>query len=194
MHVRFKDPQKWTKHFDNPKRDAWQRPDEVVAQLGLEGNEIVADIGAGTGYFTVRLAQKLPQGKVLAVELEQPMVEWIRKRAAESGLTNVEAIVGEAADPKLPPGVDLVLLVNTYHHIEERSDYFMRLRDKLSDGGRLAIVDFRMGKLPVGPPDPHKMSQHQVERELKDAGYELCGRYDELPYQYVLFFCPAVNH
>ena len=189
MHKRFDDPKRWTKYWDDPKRDQWQKPDEVIAALQLRGDETVADIGAGTGYFSVRLAKQLPQGNVIAVELAQPMVDWINDRAKKAGIDNVTAIQGAPDDPKLPTEVDVVLLVNVYHHIAGRAAYFTKVKQALKPKGKLAIVDFRMGDMPFGPKDPHKISQHQVKRELESIGLSPCGSYDGLPYQYMRLFC-----
>ena len=189
-HVEFKDPKRWTKHFDGPKRDRWQKPDQVIAALRLTGSERVADIGAGTGYFSLRLARALSSGQVFAIELEQTMLDFIGDRAEKAGLKNIELVRGEKDDPNLPEGLNMVLLVNTYHHISDRVKYFQGVKRHLAPGARLVIVDFRMGKLPVGPKDPHKMSRHQVLRELARAGYELCRQDDSLPYQYLLVTSP----
>jgi cyclopropane fatty-acyl-phospholipid synthase-like methyltransferase len=120
----FSDADKWSEVFDDPKRDAWQRPHEVIQALRLKPNAVVADIGAGTGYFTVRLARMLPQGHVYAVDLEPDMVQHLGERAKREGLTNVTPIRAAPDDPKLPRAADMILFVNVYHHIGERKRYF----------------------------------------------------------------------
>lgn len=185
---RFEDAARWSKVFDDPERDAWQRPDDVVRELGLSADDVVADLGAGTGYFTLRLARAVPKGRVVAIDLEQSMLDWIGKRAEQQGVSNVETRLATEGDPRLPTGVDLVLIVDTYHHLTDRVAYFQRVREPLDDDGRVVIVDFKMGKLPVGPPDNHKIPRHAIVREMKDAGYALCREWDGLPYQHTLFF------
>jgi len=174
--------------FDDPARDKWQRPDDVVRELALSPSDVVADIGAGTGYFVARLSRAVPQGRVLAVDIEATLVEYMKQRAAKGGVSNFEAILAEKDDPKLPKGVKVVLVVDTYHHIGDRSAYFGRVRERLADGGRVVIVDFKKGKLPVGPPDNHKLAPEVVKSEMKAAGFSQCRSYDQLPYQYYLVF------
>jgi SAM-dependent methyltransferase len=185
---RFDDPERWAKVFDDPARDAWQKPDDVVKELRLRDSDLVADLGAGTGYFAARLARAVPRGKVLAVDIEPKLVEHMRKRAEREGTLNVEAVLATAADPKLPRGVHVVLVVDTYHHIAERAEYFRRVRERLAPDGRVVIVDFKMGKLPVGPPDSHKLPRDVVTREMSAAGYVECASFDRLPYQYMLTY------
>jgi ubiquinone/menaquinone biosynthesis C-methylase UbiE len=160
----------------------------VIRELGLAPADVVADLGAGTGYFTVRLARAVPQGRVLAIDIEPKMVEFTEKRAAGAGLGNVEGIVATASDPKLPDGVDLVLIVDTYHHLSDRVAYMGRIRDRLSEGGRVVIIDYKMGKLPFGPPEHLKVPPETIESEMKQAGYTRCRSWDGLPYQHTLFF------
>lgn len=187
-HHRFRDAASWAKVFDDPARDAWQRPDEVVRALRLAPDAMVADLGAGTGYFTVRLARAVPQGRVLAIDIEPDMLDWVKRRAAHAGLANVETVLASPDDPHLATNVDLVLIVDTYHHLSNRSAYFRALASHLSAHGRVAIVDFRMGHIPVGPPESMRVAPDAVAAEMKDAGLAPCGRFDGLAYQYLLFF------
>src|SRR5690606_28472107 len=124
--------------------------DEVIGALGLEADDVVADIGSGTGYFAARLAAAVPKGRVYGVDLEPDMVDYLAERARREQLPNLVAIQGSADDPRLPDPVDLILMVDTYHHIEDRERYFRRLLPALAPGGRVAIIDFRMDS-PVGP-------------------------------------------
>jgi cyclopropane fatty-acyl-phospholipid synthase-like methyltransferase len=157
----FGDADKWAAVFDDPKRDEWQKPNEVVKALGLKPNAIVADIGAGTGYFSMRLARLLPKGKIYAVDLEPEMVRHLASRAKRDELPNVFAVQAAMDDARLPEKVDLVLLVDTYHHIEDRTRYFGRLKGSLAPGGRVAIVDFTMDS-ELGPPPRARVSPEQV--------------------------------
>jgi predicted methyltransferase len=186
-HHSFDDPHKWSQVFDDPKRDAWQKPHEVIQALGLAPDFVVADIGAGTGYFTVRLAHNVPKGRVFAVDTEPAMVKHLAERAKRDGLTNITAVVASADDPKLPEKADLVLLVDVYHHIGARERYFRKVADSLKPGGRVAIIDFRMDS-PHGPPKSARIAPDRVKAELKKAGYALVQEHAFLPNQYFLVF------
>ena len=183
----FRDAEKWSRIFDDPKRDDWQKPHEVIQALALASDAAVADVGAGTGYFALRLAHMVPKGSVYAVDTEPDMVKHIAHRARESGLSNVTAVVGTADDPRLPQAVDLILFVDVYHHIERRERYFTALGQALKAGGRVAIIDFRMDS-PHGPPRHARVEPDRVKAELKKAGYALAQEHTFLPYQYFLVF------
>lgn len=186
----FRDAEKWSHVFDDPKRDAWQKPHEVIQALALAPGARVADLGAGTGYFSARLANMLPAGRVYAVDIEPDMVSYLDARAKREGLRNLTAVKGEPDDPRLPEKVDLILLVDVYHHIGARTAYFRRLRESLRPGGRIAIVDFRLDS-PVGPPRAARIAPEAVGAEMKAAGYAASPAHDFLPYQYFLVFVPA---
>ena len=151
MQHAFDDPLRYAKQFDDPARDAWQLPDRVVAALGLKAGQSVADIGAGTGYFSMRLAKSATAPAVYAADIEPKMVEYLKGRAAKEGLRNVTAVQAAADSPNLPAPVDTILVVDTYHHIANRVEYFRQLRASLKPGGQLAIIDFRKDA-PGGPP------------------------------------------
>jgi cyclopropane fatty-acyl-phospholipid synthase-like methyltransferase len=186
-HHRFNDAQRWAAVFEDPERDAWQKPDEVINALALPERARVADIGAATGYFPVRIARSHPDATVYGVDIEPELISFLARRATSEGLGNLHPILGEPSDPKLPEPVDVVLLVDTYHHIEDRPAYFTRLAGSLRPGGRVAIVDFRKG-VPMGPPDEHKLAPEQVISEMQQAGYRLAESPDFLPNQYMLIF------
>jgi predicted methyltransferase len=187
---RFSDAQRWAHVFDDPKRDAWQKPHEVIQALALKPDAVVADIGAGTGYFAARLANMLPAGKVYAVDVEPDMEKYLRERAMKEKLHNLVPIAGAADDARLPEKADVILLVDVYHHIDQRDRYFSRLRGSLKSGGRLAIIDFRLDS-PAGPPKAARIAPERVVAELKAAGYTLTQQHDFLPRQYFLVFRPA---
>ena len=189
---RFDDAAKWSKIFDDPKRDAWQKPHEVIQALALKPDAIVADVGAGTGYFAMRLAHMLPKGVVYAVDTERGMVKHLAERAEREGLTNLKAIAGAPDDPKLPQKADLILLVDVYHHIDNRERYFAKLSRSISPGGRVAIIDFRMDS-PAGPPKAARVEPERAKAEMKRAGYEIVQEHRFLPYQYFLVFEPAAR-
>jgi cyclopropane fatty-acyl-phospholipid synthase-like methyltransferase len=186
MQHKFDDPAKFAKSFDDPARDAWQQPDKVIAALGLKSGMAVADIGAGTGYFSMRLA-KSPGVSVFAVDIEPKMVEHLTQRAAGEKLANVTAVLAGPSSPNLPKPVDVVLIVDTYHHIGSRTAYFRELKKSLKPGGRIAIVDFRKDS-PEGPPVEFRFTAEQIEAEMKQAGFALDSRHGFLARQHFLIF------
>jgi ubiquinone/menaquinone biosynthesis C-methylase UbiE len=133
-----------------------------------------------------------PEGTVLAIDPEPEMVRFLGQRARRDGLGNVLPVLGMYEDPFLPRGrVDRVLIVDTYHHIDDRLDYFGRMRRDVAPGGRVVIVDFHKRPLPVGPPPEHKLDRKTVVDEMERAGWRLDGEIRTLPYQYVLVFDAA---
>lgn len=184
---RFSGAERWAKIFDDPERDAWQKPHEVIEALALRPDAAVADIGSGTGYFAVRLAYVVPGGRVYGVDTEPDMVRYLAERARREGLANLESIAGRPDDPRLPAKVDLALLVDVYHHIDGREAYFRRLRGSLKPGARLAIVDFRLDSS-YGPPRSARIAPGQVKAELERAGYRPVKEHDFLPNQYFIEF------
>jgi cyclopropane fatty-acyl-phospholipid synthase-like methyltransferase len=187
MQHRFDDPARFAKSFDDPARDAWQMPDRVIAALGLKPNAVVADIGAGTGYFSMRLAKALAGGTVYAVDIEPNMVAHLKTRAAGEKLANVTPVLASATSPNLPRPVDLILVVDTYHHIGNRPQYFRALQSQLAAAGRVAIVDFRKDA-PDGPPAHFRFTPEQIQQEMAAAGYVLAAQHDFLPRQHFLIF------
>jgi ubiquinone/menaquinone biosynthesis C-methylase UbiE len=187
MDHRFDDPERYAKSFDDPARDKWQMPDKVIASLGLKPTASVADIGAGTGYFSMRLANAVPGGTVYAVDIEPKMVEYIQKRAQTQHVHNVKSVLAKPDSPNIPRPVDAILVVDTYHHIPDRIAYFAGLKKSLASGGRLAIVDFRKDA-PEGPPPQFRFEADQIVGEMKQAGFELDAKHDFLPRQHFLVF------
>jgi SAM-dependent methyltransferase len=183
----FRDVAKWSQVFDAAERDEWQKPDEVLRVLSPAPDALVADIGAGTGYFTMRLAPLVPRGRVYAVDVETEMVKHISLRAAARGFANVIAVRGSPEDPRLPGTIDLALVVDAYHHIEDREFYFSKLRGRMKPGGRLAVIDFKPGA-PMGPPEASRLAPEQVKAELDKAGFLFAEEHDFLPHQYFLVF------
>jgi len=186
----FGDAEKWAQVFDDPERDAWQKPHAVIQALALKPDARVADLGAGTGYFSARLANMLPQGLVYAVDIEPDMVRYLEARAKREGLRNLLALAGAPDDPRLPEKVDLILLVDVYHHIEDRPRYFRKLSGSLRPGGRIAVIDFRLDS-PQGPPRAARLAPEAVKAEMQAAGHTLAAEHPFLPYQYFLVFQPA---
>jgi SAM-dependent methyltransferase len=187
FHRRFNDAEKWAKEFDNPERDAWQEPEKVLDVLHIDHAAKVADIGAGTGYFSVRIAKRAPDGAVYAADVEPDMVAYLGERAKHDRLKNLVAVQSSAENANLPEPVDLILVVDTYHHIGYRTQYFSKLKSSLTTKGRLVIIDFKADS-PNGPPPEHRVPPKTVEEELGAAGYSLGETHDFLPRQYFLVF------
>ena len=168
---RFEHADQWAKQFDDPARDAWQKPADVVAAMKIQPGMTVADIGAGTGYFEPYLSRAAgPNGTVLALDVEPDMVRYITERATREHLSNVKASQVAIDDPQLPKGkVDRVLIVDTWHHIPSREAYAAKLRDALSAEGSITIVDFTK-ESPHGPPPQHRLTPEQVIGELRKVG------------------------
>jgi SAM-dependent methyltransferase len=189
-HHSFEDAEKWAQEFDDPKRDEWQKPHQVIQALALKPDAVIADIGSGTGYFAVRFAHMVPKGRVYGVDTEPDMVKYLAERAKGMGLNNLVSLAGAPDDPRLPEKADLIVMVNVFHHIEDRGPYFRGLHNSLKPGGRLAIIDFRMDS-PDGPPKSARITPEAVKAELNGAGYELVQEHAFLPKQYFLIFQPT---
>lgn len=186
-HHRFDDVARWTAVFDNPERDAWQRPDEVIAALALTPDARVADLGAGTGYFAARIAPRVATGRVWAIDIEPTMVRYLRERAEREHLGNLFGVLCTADDAMIPERVDVVLIVDTWHHIDNRVAYARHLREALRPNGRVVIVDYTQ-ESPEGPPPAMRLTPAQVDAEMTAAGYTRSGEPRSLPRQYVVTY------
>lgn len=174
------------KRFESSERDAYQQPEKVVAYLGdLHGKRIM-DLGAGSGYFSVRLAQA--GAHVIAADVDEEFQAALARRIQENGLRNIELRKLPYDDPELKAGeVDILFLVNTYHHIEDRPAYFAKAKKGLKANGELVTIDFYKAEIPVGPPVDHKLSIDQAITELKAAGFtRFMVNVELLPYQYII--------
>lgn len=188
FHKDFSDASAFSASFDNPARDAWQQPEAVLDLMQIAPASTVADLGAGTGYFVLRLSQRVgPQGKVLALDVEPKMIEFLARRVQEQQLANVEPRLVQPNDPGLAPGsVSRILIVNTWHHIGERPSYAKKLAAALDAQGEVWIVDFTLDA-DHGPPPEYRLPAEQVVRELEQGG--LRARVVEpepLPQQYIV--------
>ncbi len=186
-HESFNDPARWSKSFDDPARDAWQKPDDVIRALAIKPDSRIADIGAGTGYFTVRLARVVPQGLVFAIDIERKMVEHIAARAKDLGLTNVSGVIASRTASNLPGTIDLALMVNSYHHIDARVAYMRNLASSLNPGARIAIIEARP-EAEQGPPKHFRMQVDKIDEEMKAAGFMRVAQHDFLPRQNLLVY------
>ena len=173
----------YAKVLEDPSRDEWQKPHDVVMALNLKPTDTVADIGAGSGYFARRFA--IHAGRVFAVDIDEKLLGMVRAKAP----ANLETIVAAPDDPHLPPrSIDMVFFCDVLHHIENRPAYFAKLARALKPGGRIVVIDFYKKDLPVGPPSSMKLADQEVIAEFQKAGFALSKRLDSLPYQYFLFF------
>ena len=168
---RFEDADRWSKEFDDPARDAWQKPREVVDAMAIQPGMVVADLGAGTGYFEPWLSRATGvTGTVLALDVEPDMVRFLDARVIREKLPNVKPALVALDDPKLPEAsVDRILVVDVWHHIQEREAYAAKLRSGLRRGGKVFVVDFKLDA-PHGPPARHRLPPEQLVRELGAAG------------------------
>ena len=179
-----------------PTRASWQLPARVIEALDIDKGDRLADIGAGEGYFTLRLADAVGvTGRVYAVEVDEHIADNLERWVQGHDADNVDVVLGEFDDPRLPDhGVDLVFLCNTYHHIERRTDYFARLRADLRPGGRVAVIDMRAdltGIARLFATSGHWMDRADLLGEMELAGYRHLRSFDFLPVQVFEVFAPA---
>jgi arsenite methyltransferase len=176
--------------MERAQRNEWQKPDEVVKALDLKPGDVVADVGAGSGYFTRRIAKVVaPDGKVYAVDVAADILGYLMERADREGLRNIVTIVSRPADPMLPSNsVDLVFFCDTTHHIDHRVEFYRKLASAVKAHGRMAIIDYP----PDSPHAPHKPEQlvprPQVISEAEQAGFKFVKDFQFLPYHYFLMF------
>ena len=175
--------EEYAKVLEDPSRDEWQKPHDVVMALNLKPTDTIADIGAGTGYFARRFA--MHAGKVYAVDIDQKLLDIAGKDAP----ANLKTVLATPDDPRLPDGsVDVIFFCDVLHHIENRAAYYPKLAKALKPGGRIVVIEFYKKDMPIGPPPSMKLSDEEVIGELRSAGFTLSKRLDILPYQYYLFF------
>jgi len=181
----------YIRSLEDPGREEWQQPERVVEALGLTPGEAVADLGAGSGYFTVRLARAVgPTGKVYAVDVEQAMLDYLTRRAKQEQLANIQPVLAGAHDPRLPPAsVDVIFICDTLHHISDRATYYPLLLRALKPGGRLVNVDFKKNReITLGPPFAMRIAQEDCAKEIEVGGFKLIQEFDFLKNQYFLVF------
>ena len=174
--------------LEDPARDAWQKPDEVVKALALEPGQTVCEIGPGPGYFTRRLARAVgPKGVVFAVEVEARLLDVLRERLTKAAISNVVPVLGAPSDPFVPKkSCDVILVVDTFHHFSDSTAYLARLAASLKAGGRIVNIDFHKRELPVGPPPDRKVSREAFLASAKAAGLKLVDEKSLLAYQYFI--------
>ncbi len=172
--------------LEDPERDGWQKPHEVIMALKLTGNETVADIGAGSGYFSNRLAHHAR--RVFAVDVDAALLGISLKNAPQ----NVTPVLASPDDPRLPDGAsDLIFFCDVIHHIENRGAYLQQVKRALKPGGRVVVIDFHKKPLKIGPPPEMKIDRAEMVKEFEKAGFRLVEEQGFLPYQYFLSFSPV---
>ena len=174
--------------LEGPDREVWQRPDQVMDALRIADGSVVADLGAGSGWFTIRLARRVgPNGKVYAEDIQREMIDAIDRRRKREGLRWVEPILGTALDPRLPAGrVDAVLIVDSYYEMEEPVVLLRNVAKSLKPGGRIGIVNYTKAGFGPGPPMEERVDPSVVIRDAEAAGLRVVARSDFLPFQYML--------
>lgn len=176
--------------MERSERDSWQKPDEVVQALGLKNKDVIADIGAGTGYFTRRFAKAVaPHGKVYAVDVAADVLGYLKEQADKENLHNIVTIVSKEDDPMLPKNsVDLAFFCDTTHHIANRVNFYKRMAPGVKEHGRLAIIDYPPGGEHTPHPPEQLVPRSQVISEAEEAGFNFVKEFNFLPYHYFLLF------
>jgi predicted methyltransferase len=175
--------------LDSPDRDQWQKPDQIMDALGIADGAVVADLGAGGGWFTIRLARRVgPNGIVYAEDIQSQMIEAIDRRVRREGLTNVRTVLGRPDDPRLPPGLDAVLIVDTYHEIEDPVAVLKNLALSLKPHGRIGVVGFTAGGGGPGPAPEDRVAPDVIIAAAESAGLGLNAREAVQPFQFLLVF------
>jgi len=194
MHRLHQDKKAYIAMLEDPARDEYQKPDEVVRALGLKAGETIADIGSGSGYFTLRLAAAVgAKGRVYGVDVDPEMVRHLNRRVRDAGVRNVQTVLSEPDDPLLPDrSIDCFVIVDTWHHIEKQAEYLALMKKMLKPGGQVVMIDYQKKDLPVGPPLAMKIARQDLVRQMEESGFRLAREHTFLPYQYFLVF--AAGH
>jgi SAM-dependent methyltransferase len=185
----FADIQKYIDFLERSDRVAWQKPDAVIQELHLLGRETIADVGAGSGYFTFRLVWALPQGMVYAIDIEPEMLRHIHHKALTEGISNIQVIKSAPDDPKVPLDADLVFVCDVIHHVKDREVWLKKLSSQMKKGAKLVVIEFKEGDLPEGPPPSLKIPRDRLIDMIVESNFKLeMEKPDFLPYQTFLIF------
>jgi arsenite methyltransferase len=184
------DPKAYISMLENPERAAEQKPEEVIAALGIRPGETIADIGAGSGFFSFRFAGPVgSSGRIYAVDINPDMVLYMNRKIRDNRLTNVVTILSAPDDPLLmDASVDRFFICNTWHHVPNQVQYVALMKRMLKPGGQIVVMDYKKEALPVGPPPEMKTSRDEVIRHMQSGGFKLAKEHPFLPYQYFLIF------
>lgn len=192
MHRLHNDPKAYIGALEDPKRDAYQKPHEVLTALNLKPGEVIADIGAGSGYFTFRIAHHVgAKGKVFAVDVSPDMIRHMNRRIRDSKAANVVSVLAEPDDPLLGErSIDRFFICNVWHHVENPTKYLSMMKKMLKPGGEIVMIDFHKKELPFGPPLEMKIAREDLLKQMEDNGFRVTKEHTFLPYQYFLVFVP----
>ena len=192
MHRLHNDPKAYIGALEDPQRDAYQKPHEVLTALSLKPGEVIADIGAGSGYFTFPIAHHLgPEGKVYAVDVSPDMILHLNRRIRDLKTTNVVSVLADPDDPLLPEqSVNRFFICDVWHHVENPSKYLGMIKKALKPGGQVIMIDFQKKELPFGPPMEMKIAREDLIKQMESNGFRLAKEHSFLPYQYFLVFVP----
>ena len=193
MHQLHRNSRAYIDMLDDPKRDAYQKPHEVLTALAIKPGEVIADIGAGSGYFTFRLAHHVgDKGRAYAVDIRADMIRHLNRRIRELKAMNVTAILADTDDPLLADAsIDRFFFSDSWHHIENQSEYLSLIKKMLKPSGEIIMIDFHKKELPVGPPMQMKIAREDLIRQMESNGFRLTKEHTFLPYQYFLVFAPT---
>jgi ubiquinone/menaquinone biosynthesis C-methylase UbiE len=190
MHRLHQDPKAYIAMLDDPARDEYQKPHEVITALGLKPGEAIADIGAGSGYFTFRLAHHVGDaGRIYAVDVSPDMIVHLNRHIRDLGAKNVVSILSAPDDPLLADtSIDRFFICDTWHHIGDHTRYLALMKKMLKVGGQVVMIDFNKEQTPVGPPMEMRISRNDLLKEMEANGFRLAGEHTFLPHQYFLVF------
>jgi arsenite methyltransferase len=192
MHELHNDPKSYIGALEDPKRDAYQKPHEVLTALNIKPGEVIADIGAGSGYFSLRLAHFVgDKGKVYAVDVSPDMVRHLNRRIRETKASNVVTILADNDDPLLPDrSVNRFFICDVWHHVDNQTKYLSLMKKMLKPGGEIVMIDFHKKELPFGPPMQMKIAREDLIKQMEANGFKLSKEHTFLPHQYFLVFAP----
>ncbi|RPJ80793.1 MAG: methyltransferase domain-containing protein [Acidobacteria bacterium] len=193
MHRMHQDSKAYIAFLEDPKRDEYQKPHEVIQALDLKDGERIADIGAGSGYFAFRLARHVgAEGRVYAVDVSPDMVIHLNRTIRDMAIGNVTTILAPPDDPLLAENsIDRFFICDTWHHIENQTKYLELMKRILKPKGQVVMIDFQKRELPVGPPPEMKIAKEDLIAQMRANGFELLNEHTFLPYQYFLVFTRA---
>jgi ubiquinone/menaquinone biosynthesis C-methylase UbiE len=192
MHGLHRDPKAYIGALEDPQRDAYQKPHEVVHALSLKPGEVIADIGAGSGYFTFHLARHVGEkGRVYAVDVSSDMILHINRRIRDTRANNVVSVLADPDDPLLPErSVNRFFICNVWHHVENQTKYLSLMKKMLKPGGEVVMIDFQKTETPVGPPLKMRIAREDLIKQMENSGFTLSKEHTFLPYQYFFVFVP----
>jgi arsenite methyltransferase len=190
MHKLHQDPKAYIAMLEDPQRDAYQKPHDVIMALDIKEGEAVADIGAGSGYFALRLAHHVgDKGRVYAVDINPDMIVYLNRRIRDLQLKNIVTILAAPDDPLLMDAtINRFFICDTWHHIENQKQYLALMKKMLKPGGQVIMIEFQKKDLPVGPPIEMKIAREDLVRQMEANGFKLAKEHTFLPYQYFLVF------